>query len=124
MNINFNENIFKTIISSLILYKLKQICDILKNKTLDKLLLAKLTSDNIMQSLGKTKTIFKAYSNRIYYLNMLRDGNIVTASQDGTIKIWDTNNSCLKTIIGDCYNYSIISAHIDPNGNFITMKLK
>jgi WD40 repeat protein len=121
MNINFNENIFKTIISSLILYKLKQICDIIKNKTIAKLLLTKLTNNNIMQSLGKTKTIIKAHNKPIYYLNMLRDGNIVTASYDGTIKVWDTNNSCIKTIIADYdYHYYVISAHIDPNGNFIT----
>ena len=69
---------------------------------------------------------FVGYSGVIYFMKQLNENQIITCSNDKTIKIWDINTSnCKKTLLGHssdvfsfilCSNERIISIW---NGNCI-----
>jgi WD40 repeat protein len=113
MNSFDNENILKLTFSNITLYSTKQLLKKLKNKKITNTLLKIITWENIFKSMGQATTILKGHTNQINSLTSCGDNNIISASWDKTLKIWNANsNICIQTLEG---SKSIESVIILPN---------
>jgi WD40 repeat protein len=119
MNTSTNENILKLIFSN---YKFtigEILVNRLKNKLLCILMLRIGNYKNIYRSMGKSIIIFNENDPCIIKsLALLPNGHILSASNLGILKVWNTNSlQCIKTI--DC-EFTIYSIAILPGGQIAT----
>jgi WD40 repeat protein len=111
MVIYTNQNILKLILSSFTTSDVKQLSEKRINNTmLFELILNSISYKSLFKSLGKTKIVFEAHGLNINSIAKLPDGNIILASNDKTLKIWNVKTfQCIKTLEGhtDCV-YSVL----------------
>jgi WD40 repeat protein len=113
-----NENIVKLIFTNYFLFQTKQFTDKINNKTLFHILLKMLDYNAIFKTIGKNKIMLKEHKDfvNVNYLVVLQNGNIVSASDDKLIRIWDINTyTCIKTLSG--HHSYVMSVIVLPNGN-------
>jgi WD40 repeat protein len=92
-----NENILKLIFNNFV-SKLKPLFDKTNNKAINEIILKTLTYEDIIKSL-KAKPIFNECTSMILAMIMLSNGNIVLASADNKLQVWDLiNQKCLKSL--------------------------
>jgi WD40 repeat protein len=119
MNTLTNENILKLIFSN---YKFpigEFITKILKNKLLCISMLKIGNYKNIYRSMGKSNIIFNKNDPCIIKsLALLPNGHLLSASNLGILKLWNTNSlKCIKAI--DC-EFTIYSIAVLPGGQIAT----
>jgi WD40 repeat protein len=113
-----NQNILKLILSSFNLKHANQLSEErIHNKMLFKLILLNLISyKSLFKSLGKTKIFFEAHDVNINSIAKLPDGNIISASNDKTLKIWNVKTfQCIKTLEGHTDSVSSVLVHSNEN---------
>jgi WD40 repeat protein len=94
-----NENIFKVIFQTFPFYKNKQMSASIKNKHISKAILKILNYPDIYKSMGRRKQLLIGHNNCICSIALLPNGNIITASDDRTLKIWNLETlSCIQTL--------------------------
>jgi WD40 repeat protein len=97
-----NENILKLTFNSLALFRTKQSLQQIKNNTLCKVILNLITYEQVFKSMGKNKSILSAHQYLIAGIALLPSNQIITASRDEILKIWDLNTKeCIKTLKED-----------------------
>jgi WD40 repeat protein len=80
------------------------------------ILLNSISYKSLFKSLGKTKFFLKAHNARIFSIAKLPDGNIVSASNDTTLKIWNVKTfQCIKTLRGHMRCVSSVLVLSDEN---------
>jgi hypothetical protein len=110
-----NENILQEIYFSNSLSDIKTTFDKVNNKSLNKILLKKLTYENILKTIGRNKTILKKQRKKITQLILFED-SLLSLSR-GEILFWDLNSyTCYKNL----FDPTIKSALILPNGYIAT----
>jgi WD40 repeat protein len=94
-----NENIIKLIISNYCLHDTKRILTGAFNKVLSSAMIRTLDYEKYFRALGKGYTLLKGHSGMIYSLIAMNNSQIITASKDTKIKIWNINTKlCIKTL--------------------------
>jgi WD40 repeat protein len=110
-----SEDIMKLTFDSFPLLKNFQIFSEVKSKLLFKALLRIIDNEIVYTTIGNTKTILKGHTNWISSLTLLPSNQLVSASQDCKLKLWNTNNStCTSTLEVRKPINSLITL---PNGN-------
>jgi WD40 repeat protein len=111
-----NENILQEICFSCSLSEIKTTFDKLNNKVLNKILLKKLTHENIFKTIGKNKTILENHKHKITQLILLED-SLLSLSKGGEILFWDLNSHiCYKSLLEPTVGLALIL----PNGCIAT----
>jgi WD40 repeat protein len=121
MVIYTNQNILKLILSTFTMKDVKQLSEKrIDNKMLFELILLNYISYKILfKSLGKTKFFFKAHSASVCSIAKLPDGNIVSASGDVALKIWNVKTfQCIKILGG--YKGCISSVLVLSDENIVS----
>jgi WD40 repeat protein len=116
----FNENILKTIFRTYTLFDISHNLDKIANRTICReIILKNLNNKSIFKSIGISTTILNGHSSSINSLALLPNNNIISASNDKTLKIWNIKtNHCLTTMENNGYELS--SLIILANGNIAT----
>jgi WD40 repeat protein len=76
-----------------------------------KLIFNSISYKSLFKSLGKTKIFFEAHDAYINSIAELPNGNIISASNDTTLKIWNVKTfQCIKTLEGhtDCVSSVLV----------------
>jgi WD40 repeat protein len=120
-----NENILKTIFKTYTLLDTRHQSIKIQNKLIFDILTKYLNNSAIFKSMGKSFHILSGHISFVTSLALLPDGNIVSGSDNTTLKIWDVNtNECKKTILGHQCNIKsvitlpddkIVSCSVDGN---------
>jgi WD40 repeat protein len=93
-----NENILKLILTSIPLVDIKN-SKTAMNKTIQYIILQITDFKKMFETMGKNKTTIKAHNTSITSLLQISNSYIVTACQDGLIKVWAIRNfQCIKTL--------------------------
>jgi WD40 repeat protein len=113
--INFeNVNILWIIFQSFSLPKIKALSADITNPTLVKALLKILSFEKRLEKLAKVRKMLTGHKKRVNSLSTLSNGNIVSASDDCTLKIWDLKSlQCIFTIEDDCMINSVVALNDD-----------
>jgi hypothetical protein len=113
-----NENIIKLTFNRLALFRTKQLFQQIKNNTLCKVILNMITYEQIFKSMGKNKSILTGHNYLIADIALLPNNQIITASRDEILKIWDLNTKeCIKTLKED--KKQAIKSLITLTGDYI-----
>jgi WD40 repeat protein len=113
-----NENILKLALSAYPPNDIHSLHKVAKNATLSKVLLKLLTYEPIYKPPGIEITLLNRYLSTI---TLLPDGNLILASNDGTLEKWDINNLNNPTLLATLNTYmdSITSLVPLPDNNML-----
>jgi WD40 repeat protein len=92
------ENLTREILKNFKLKEMKYIFDLTQNKFLFHLCLKTLYSNDILNTTGKSYTIFQGHSKAVTSLISLPGNNIASVSKDHTALFWDANTFVIKSI--------------------------
>lgn len=65
---------------------------------------------------GECLKVIDAHSSFIYSVSVLCTGEIISAGEDRTVKVWDTKGTCLQTIAMPCNSIWVVKGL--KNGDF------
>jgi WD40 repeat protein len=103
-----NDNILKLILKSIPLLQIKYKFETINNISLTRMMLDLLSYENIFKAMRKNQT-FGEHKKWINFISLLPDGNIISASEDNILKIWDLKtNQLIKTIKDDSFLMSLV----------------
>jgi WD40 repeat protein len=104
-----NINILWLVFESFPLPKVKAISSEIANSTLLKVMYKIMSFEKRLEKLGKNKSLLIGHKNKVNSLAILQDGNIISASDDKTLKVWDIKTlQCIFTIEDDSMINSVI----------------
>jgi WD40 repeat protein len=117
MAIFTNQNILKLLFSSFTIRDVKQLSEErINNKMPFELILNCITYKSLFKFLGKTKILFEAHYVNINSIAKLTDGNLISASNDTTLKVWNVKTfQCIKTLEGHKGSISSVLVLSDEN---------
>jgi WD40 repeat protein len=113
MNTLINENLIGLIFRSFSLYDLQAHFDKLKNKTINEIRLKIVSYDKIFITMGRPKVILAKVNKNIFPPVVLPNGNLISASQDGTIQFWNIKRGlCTKTLTAEdrIYRFTVLQS--------------
>jgi WD40 repeat protein len=113
--VNFeNVNILWIIFQSFTIPKIKALSTEITNPTLIKAMLKVLNFEKRLEKLGKVTKILTGHKKKVNSLSKLSNGDIISASDDCMLKIWDLKSfQCVFTIEDDCIINSVIVLNYD-----------
>jgi WD40 repeat protein len=114
-----NENLLKLVFNSFSLYDIKKtFSESLNNSILYHLTLRRLNYEDIFKSIKISRILLEEeHNNHIGCITLLPDGNIISVSNDKTLKIWSPNTfQCIKTLDTGGQKDYIYSVLVLPDG--------
>jgi WD40 repeat protein len=117
MSTLINEDLIGLIFHSFSLYDLQAHFDKLKNRTINEIRLKIVSYDKIFITMGRSKVTLAKVNKDIFPPVVLPNGNLLSASEDGTIQFWDMKSGlCIKTLTTES---KIDSFAVLQNGNIM-----
>jgi WD40 repeat protein len=99
MSTLINEDLIGLIFHSFSLYDLQAHFEKLKNRTINEIRLKIVSYDKIFITMGRSKVTLAKVNKDIFPPVVLPNGNLLSASEDGTIQFWDMKSGlCIKTL--------------------------
>jgi WD40 repeat protein len=92
------ENLTREILKNFKLKEMKNIFDLIQNTFLFHLSIKTLYSNDILNTTGKSYTVFQGHSKAVTSLISLPDNNIASVSKDHTTLFWNANTHVIKSI--------------------------
>jgi WD40 repeat protein len=104
-----NLNILWLVFESFPIHKVKALSPEIANPIISKAIYKIVSFEKRLEKLGKNKSFLKGHKKKVNSLAILQDGNIISASDDKTLKVWDIESlHCIFTIEDDSMINSVI----------------